>query len=57
MAHPYSQLYLNDAMRNLAEASEVASYNYKFNLNYFMDIFVVSGVAHQFEVGNPKYVS
>ena len=57
MAHPYSQMYLNDAMHNLAEAAEAACYIYKFGLNFFMDIFVVSGVAHQFEVGNPKYVS
>ena len=56
MAHPYNQMYLNDAMSNLAEAVEVARFIYRFELNSFMNLFITSGVSHQFEIGNPKYI-
>ena len=56
MVHPYRELYLNDAMANLGEAFQAASYNYKLNLDYFMSLFIASGIAAQFEVGNPKYL-
>ncbi len=57
MAHSYDQIYLDDAMHNLAEALEVASYFYKFKLDFFMHMFITSGVARQFEAGNPKYIA
>jgi len=57
MTHSYNQIYLDDAMRNLAEALEVASYFYKFELDFFMHMFITSGLAKQFEVGNPKYIA
>ena len=56
MVHPYRELYLNDAMANLGEAFQAASYDYKLNLDYFMSLFIASGIAAQFEVGNPKYL-
>lgn len=56
MVHPYREIYLSDAMANLAEAFQVAAYDYKFSLDFFMSLFIVSGIAAQFEVGNPKYI-
>ncbi|WP_406543968.1 helix-turn-helix domain-containing protein [Pseudobutyrivibrio sp.] len=57
MLHSYNQIYLNDAMTNLAEAFETAASIYKFDLDYFMHLFIASGIAQQFQVGNPKYIS
>lgn len=56
MAHPYNQMYLNDAMANMAEAVEVSKLIYKFELDFFMNLFISSGLSHQFEIGNPKYI-
>ncbi len=55
--YAYNQMYLNDAMQNLADAFDVAVRGYNFSLNFYMDLFINSGVANQFEVGNPKYIS
>lgn len=57
MLHSYNKIYLDDAMNNLAEAFYVAVKEYNYSLDYFMDIFIVSGIATHFEIGNPKYVS
>ncbi|QFJ55381.1 helix-turn-helix domain-containing protein [Pseudobutyrivibrio xylanivorans] len=56
MVHAYNQMYLYDAMLNLAEAFDVAVNGYNFTLNFFMQLFINSGIAHQFEVGNPRYL-
>ena len=56
MVHPYREMYLNDAMANLGEAFQAASYDYRLNLDFFMSLFIASGIAAQFEVGNPKYI-
>ena len=57
MAHPYNTSYLSDAMTGLAEAFDTAAFIYKFDLDYFLQLFIISGIAAQFEGGNPKYVS
>ena len=57
MLHSYNKIYLDDAMNNLAEAFHVAVKEYNYSLDYFMDIFIVSGIATHFEIGNPKYIS
>ena len=57
MVHAYNQMYLNDAMMNLAEALDVAANVYKFKLDFFMHLFINSGIAAQFEVGNPRFVA
>ncbi len=56
MVHPYKQMYLSDAMQNLAEAFYMASNVYEYRLDFFLDMFIVSGIARQFENGNPKYL-
>lgn len=55
MAHPYDEIYLNEAMSNLAEAFQTAAHDYNYNLDFFMSLFINSGIAAQFEVGNAKY--
>ena len=57
MAHPYNKMYLSDAMENLADAFDTAASIYKFQLDYFLKLFIISGIAAQFEGGNPKYVA
>jgi DNA-binding XRE family transcriptional regulator len=55
--HAYDQLYLSDAMMNLADAFDVAVNDYGFEIDFFMHLFINSGIAAQFEVGNPRYVA
>ncbi len=57
MTYSYNQVYLNDAMNNMAEAFEIAAHIYKYDLDYFLKIFIISGIASQFEKGNPKYIA
>ena len=57
MVHAYNQVYLTDAMTNLAEALDVAVHVYNFKLDFFMHLFINSGIAAQFEVGNPRYIA
>lgn len=57
MLHAYNKMYLYDAMHNLAEAFDVAVNDYDFTLDYFVKLFIVSGISYQFEKGNPKYIS
>ncbi len=57
MCYAYDEKYIDDAMRNLGEAFDYA-YNYcGIQLDEFMDMFITSGIASQFEDGNPKFVS
>lgn len=56
MAYSYNKSYLPDAMNNLADAFDTAASLYKFKLDYFLKLFIISGIASQFEIGNPKYV-
>lgn len=53
----YSEMYLYDAMQILANAMQCASEELNLSLDDFMHMFIVSGIAHQFEIGNPKYVA
>ena len=47
----YNELYLNDAIKNLANAFDYAINVCKQEPNWFAKIFVQSGVATQFERG------
>lgn len=57
MIHAYNELYLNDAMKNLANAFDYAINVCGEDADWFSKIFVQSGVAHQFEIGNPSIIS
>lgn len=53
----YNELYLNDAMQNLGDMIQYAVCELKFNPDIFFEWFIASGVASQFEKGNPKYIA
>lgn len=57
MTHAYGEQYLDDAMRNLGEASDYAVNACNMSLQKFFDLFVATGFAGQFENGVPKIVS
>ena len=55
MIHAYNESYLDDAMQTLAE---VFSYvDNSIDLDRLYDCFIMSGIAHQFERGNPRYLT
>ena len=57
MIHAYDERYLDDAMKNLGEAVDYGVCICGMDINDFLDLFVVSRIAEQFENGSPKYVS
>ncbi len=57
MIYQYNELYLSDAMSNLGEALDYASYSCKITPTEFIDLFITSGYAKQFELSNPKIIS
>ena len=57
MTHAYNKVYLDDAMRNLGEAMDFAKNVCRLDLDDFLGMFIVSGLAEQFGKGVPKYVS
>lgn len=57
MTHAYDEIYLTEAMSNLGEAFDYASEVCHLELDVFMGHFLASGVAEQFGIGNPRYVS
>ena len=57
MKYAYSDMYLDDAMKNLGEAFDYAANDCGIKLDEFMDMFITGGLAKQFGQGTPKYVS
>lgn len=55
MIHAYSELYVNDAMCTLAEVFSYVQDERQADI-LFRD-FVMSGIAHQFGRGNPRYIN
>ena len=56
MTHAYSNIYLEDAMYNLADAFDYAVNGCGIDIDCFMDMFINSGYAKEFSNGNPKYL-
>lgn len=54
--HAYNEMYLDDAMQNLADMIDYAVCNLGFEPDEFFGWFITSGIASRFEKGNPKYV-
>lgn len=52
----YSQLYLEDSMRNLAGMFDYAIRGLNYFPDDFFSLFIDSGVSSLYEHGNPKYV-
>lgn len=57
MTIAYNELYLDDAMHNLADMVEYAVCDLGFDPDEFFGWFVSSGIASKFEKGNPKYIT
>lgn len=53
----YDEKYLNDAAENLGEAFDYAVNACGFTLDGFMELFLASGYADNFGIGNPKIIS
>ena len=53
----YDESYLNDAMDALGEMLDYAVVDCGYDADEFFEWFIVSGVATQFEQGNPKFVA
>ncbi len=53
----YSELYLNDAKKNLGEMIEYAVVDLGYEPDEFFGYFISSGIADKFGKGNPKYVA
>ncbi len=53
----YSELYLDDAMKNLGDMIEYAVCDLQFEPDVFFDYYVTSGIAEKFGNGNPKYIA
>ena len=56
MTPAYAELYLNDAMRAMGEMLDYAVHDCGCDGDLFFRQFVSSGIAKQFERGNPKFV-
>ena len=57
MMTAYNELYLDDAMHNLADMVDYAVCDLGFEPDEFFGWFVSSGIASKFEKGNPKYIA
>ncbi len=57
MIYQYNEIYLDNAMNNLGEAIDYAFYSLKLSSAEFINLFITSGYAKQFEIGNPKIIS
>lgn len=53
----YSELYLNDAIKSLANAFDYVINVCKLEPDWFMKLFVQSNISVQFERGNPAIIS
>ncbi len=57
MAHAYNVLYLPLAQRVMGDMFDYAVNTLSIKIEEFFKMFLVSGMAHQFEIGNPTYIA
>ena len=55
--HAYSDDYLTSAQRILGDMLDFAVNTYDMDIDKFFEMFLVSNVSRQFEIGNPTYVA
>jgi len=53
----YNEIYLSHAMENLAVMMDCGINHYGIPPTLFVNRFITSGIAEQFEKGNPKYIA
>lgn len=56
MTCAYSELYLDDAMNEMGEMLDYVINDCGYDGDAFFSLFIASGIASQFQCGNPKYV-
>jgi len=54
--HAYSENYLNNAITNFADMMDYDVNDCSINADSYIQMFIASGIAKQFEHGNPKYI-
>lgn len=57
MIRAYSELYLSNARKRLANSFDYAVYTLGYTLEDYYDMFLKSGIASRFERGEPHYVT
>jgi DNA-binding Xre family transcriptional regulator len=57
MIYAYDEVYVSLAQRVMGDMLDFAVNTLKVKLAEFYKMFLVSGMAHQFEIGNPTYVA
>lgn len=57
MTHAYSELYIENAQRVLAQMMHYAVYDLGMGYDPFSRLFIQSGVAEQFGAGVPRFVA
>lgn len=57
MMYAYDEIYLDDAMKNLGEAFDYSANVLNIDMDDFLDMFIISGMAGQFAEGVPKFVT
>lgn len=57
MMNAYDRIYLEDAMNNFASMLDYGAHLSNGNITNFYHRFIVSGIAAQFERGNPRYLA
>ena len=57
MTRAYNELYIDNAQNVLAQMMHYAVYDLGMDYDPFAGLFVQSGVAAQFEQGNPRFVA
>lgn len=57
MTHAYADIYVSDAQNNLGDMMDYAVTDCGYNADAFFALFISSGVAGAFEIGNPKFIA
>lgn len=57
MTHAYNELYIDEAMSTMGQMMRYVDLDCHMDINIFFQWFIHSGVAYQFETGNPKYIA
>lgn len=55
--YAYNEMYLDDAMENLAQMIDFAVNQCGDSLEHFLERFCIAPLSYDFERGNPKYVA
>lgn len=55
--YAYNELYIPLAQRVMGDMYDFAVNTLGYDLSEYHNMFIVSGMSHQFEIGNPTYVA